>query len=245
MEHFNIIRINETTSTNEYLNELAEKEGLPEGFAVFALSQTQGRGQYGTFWESEAGKNINVSFILRPEFLPADKMFLISKVVSLAIVDYLNNLGKNFTVKWPNDIYYQDKKVAGVLIENEIMGDRVVYSVIGIGLNVNQEVFSGDLPNPISLATIFRKCFDLDEVLQGILNQVVVWYEMLGDGWEDKINEAYFSHLYRSEGYHDFITPSGAIHGHIMEVEPSGEIKIKDPHGQVFGFYFKEIEFVH
>lgn len=245
MEHFNIIRIDETPSTNEYLKELVEKEGLPEGFAVFARSQTNGRGQQGTVWESEPGKNINLSFLLRPDFLPADKMFMISKVVSLAIVDYLNGLGKDFTIKWPNDIYYQDKKVAGILIENEIMGEGVEYSIIGIGLNVNQVEFSCGLTNPISLTKIFKKLFDLELVLRGILSQIVVWYEMLNDGWEDKINEAYFSHLYRTEGYHDFITPFGAIHGHIIVVEPNGEIKIKDIHGQIHGFYFKELEFVN
>jgi BirA family transcriptional regulator, biotin operon repressor / biotin---[acetyl-CoA-carboxylase] ligase len=245
MEHFNIIRLEETASTNEYLKNLAEKDGLPEGFAVFAKSQTGGRGQQGNIWESEPGKNINLSFLLRPEFLSSDKVFMISKVVSLAIVDYLNNLGKTFTIKWPNDIYYQDKKVAGILIENQFIGNSLEYCIIGIGLNVNQEVFNSGAPNPIALIKVFKKCFDVEEVLHGLLNQIMVWYEMLIDGWEDKINEAYFTHLYRTEGYHDFLTPGGQIHGHIIGVEPNGELKIKDPHGNVSGFYFKEIEFVY
>ena len=243
MIDFKIDKVSETLSTNELLKSLADKEPLPEGYTVVAVAQTAGRGQIGAKWESQPGQNLTFSVLLRPDFLKADQMFLISKVVSLAIADYLESTGGIFKIKWPNDIYHFDSKICGTLIENQLMGDRIVYSIVGIGLNVNQEAFISDAPNPVSMYNIFDKKFDLSAELPKLLHQIDLWYQMLTDGWDDKINEAYLERLYRRGEPHVFVTPSGErFIGSIETVEPNGRLTISTANGPR-QFWFKEVAF--
>jgi len=243
MSQKSIIHLKETPSTNEHLKSLMIKDEVREGQIVVTDFQTKGKGQRGNTWESETGKNLTFSFFLRPTFLPAEKMFLISKAVSLGLIDYLNSLEKTFTIKWPNDIYYCDKKVAGILIENQLSGNHIETSIIGIGLNVNQTEFPKQLHNAISLATIFKREFNLSEVLASVYEEIDTWYRILSDGWDDRIDYMYFSHLFRNEGYHEFILPTRNIHAKIVSVEPDGKLTLKSPQGEIFRFYFKEIDF--
>ena len=246
MIDFKIDKVSETISTNELLKTLADKESLPEGYTVMAVAQTGGRGQMGAFWESQPGQNITMSLLLRPEFLKADRMFLISKAVSLGIADYLSAKGDGFKIKWPNDIYYNDKKICGVLIENQLMGGNIVYSIVGIGLNVNQETFISDAPNPVSLFNIFGRKFDVQAELHELLNQIDVWYQMLADGWEEQIDEAYFARLYRTDGVYTFRTADGAvINGKITNVEANGRLHIATENDGEKLFWFKEITFAN
>ncbi len=236
----------ETRSTNEYLKTLIKSEELPDGYVVITPNQTHGRGQNGSVWESEPGKNLTFSLLLKPETLPADKLFLVSKCVSLGIIDYLNQIDKaQFQIKWPNDIYYQNKKIAGILIENQLMGSRIKHSICGIGLNVNQNQFSAGVPNPISMLQIFNREFELEKTLLGLINQINVWMGILEDGFYEKIEEAYLSHLYRNDGYYDFKTPEGTLlHATIVRVDPDGQLILKDTTGQLSGYYFKQIAFL-
>ncbi len=244
MTRFKIDKVSETLSTNELLKSIADKDSVAEGYTVVAVSQTAGRGQIGAFWESQPGQNLTFSLLLRPEFIKADQMFLVSKAISLGIVDYLNSFGEEFKIKWPNDIYYKDKKICGVLIENQLMGSNIVYSIIGIGLNINQEAFISDAPNPISLYNIIGRKLDLVSELPKLLNQIDVWYQMLADGWYEKIDEAYFAHLYRTNGQYTFRTCEGAcFSGTISNVESNGRITIVDSNGEIRSFLFKEVEF--
>ena len=243
MIDFKIDKVSETLSTNELLKSLAEKEPLPEGYTVMAVAQTAGRGQIGASWESQPGQNLTFSLLLRPDFLKADKMFMVSKVVALALTDYLASTGGIFKIKWPNDIYHFDSKICGVLIENQLMGSQIVYSIIGIGLNVNQEAFISDAPNPISMFNIFDRKFDLNEELSKLLEQIGIWYQLLADGWDDKINEAYLSRLYRKGELCNFVTPAGErFSGQIENVEPNGRLTI-DSNGEKRYFWFKEVSF--
>lgn len=245
MLKFKIDKVSETLSTNGLLKSIADKESVSEGYTVIAVSQTAGHGQIGAFWESQPGQNLTFSFLLRPEFLKADQMFLLSKAVSLGIVDYLNSFGEEFKIKWPNDIYYKDKKICGVLIENQLMGDSIVYSIVGIGLNINQEVFISDAPNPVSLYNIIGRKLDLTAELPRLLDQIEVWYQMLADGWYDKIDEAYFSHLYRTGAHYMFRTSDSVLFsGFIANVESNGRLSIVDSDGETRSFLFKEVEFV-
>ncbi|MCQ2376109.1 MAG: biotin--[acetyl-CoA-carboxylase] ligase [Salinivirgaceae bacterium] len=243
MNGFKIVELDEVDSTNDYLKLLAEKNELPEGYTVITTEQTSGRGQQGNVWESEPGKNLSISILLRPDFLPANQMFMLSKVVAIAIIDYLNSLGKEFLIKWPNDIYFEDQKISGTLIENQFVGNKIAYSIVGIGLNVNQQIFISDAPNPVSLYNIFDHEFDRDEVLRKLLNQIEVWYQMLADGWYNKINEIYFSHLYRCVGFHDFTTANGVLRAQIEDVEPNGRLVLRDIDGNISKYYFKEVAF--
>lgn len=244
MEKFTIIELKQVESTNDYLKKINAAEDLNENVVVTTQSQINGKGQGTNSWESQAGKNLTLSILLQPKFLPAEKMFLVSKVVSLGIIDSLNAQGKKFTIKWPNDIYYQDKKVAGILIENQLLGCCISSSIIGIGLNVNQLKFVSDAPNPIALATIFKRSFDLKIVLSDLLNQIQIWYEMLRDGYYDKINDRYFSHLFRNEGYHDFKVEGKIIHASIFDIMEDGQMILRLVNGEKRSFYFKEVEFV-
>lgn len=239
-----IVEVKEVSSSNDHLKKLTIEEELPEGFVVLANNQTNGRGLGKNTWESEAGKNLTFSLLLRPEFLKAEDMFLISKAISLGIIDYLNSLDRCFTIKWPNDIYYSNKKIGGILIENQLLGNKLSYSLIGIGLNLNQKIFHSSAPNPISLKTILKKNINKKECLNGILDQITIWYEMLDDGWFDKINQTYFNHLFRNIGYHDFSANGEAFIAKIKSVENDGQLMLKTRQGDQKKFYFKEVEFI-
>ena len=160
-----ILRVAETTSTNSLLRELIIKESLSEGSVVVADFQTAGRGQIGNVWESEAGKNLMFSTVLYPTCIPANRQFLISQIAALSVKETLDLYTDHVTVKWPNDIYWKDKKICGMLIENDLSGHNLYCSIIGIGINLNQAVFRGDAPNPVSLFQIIGKEVDREEVL--------------------------------------------------------------------------------
>jgi BirA family biotin operon repressor/biotin-[acetyl-CoA-carboxylase] ligase len=226
------------------LKKLTIEEELPEGFVVLANNQTQGRGIGKNTWESEAGKNLTFSLLLRPVFLKAEEMFMVSKAISLGIVDYLNSLDKCFTIKWPNDIYYCNKKMGGILIENQLLGNKLNYSLIGIGINLNQEIFHGTAPNPVALKTILKKDINKTECLNGILKQITIWYEILSDGWFEKINQTYFTHLYRNIGYHNFSAHGETFLAKIKSVENDGKLVLKTQQADQKEFYFKEVEFI-
>ena len=137
-----LIHISETNSTNSYLQTLcAKQQGVAAFTTVVADFQTSGRGQRGNSWESEPKKNLLFSFVLFPDFLEARRQFLISQIVSLAIKEELDSYADDFSIKWPNDIYWKDKKICGMLIENDLMGRNISQSISGIGINVNQEAF--------------------------------------------------------------------------------------------------------
>ena len=134
-----LIHLEETDSTNKYLNELCNKQCVEELTTITADFQTSGRGQRGNSWESEAGQNLMFSFVLYPTFLKARRQFLLSQIISLAIKEELERYVSNISIKWPNDIYWKDKKICGMLIENDLTGVHISRSITGIGINVNQE----------------------------------------------------------------------------------------------------------
>mgnify|MGYP003526946868 CR=1 FL=1 len=132
-------------------------EAVAEGTVVSTSFQTKGRGQLTNVWEAEEGKNILCSILLRPTALPIKSQFLISQAISVAIVDVLNTFAEDFSIKWPNDIYYKEEKIAGILIENTLSSKGIDSCIIGLGLNVNQQSFKSDAPNPISLHNIIGR----------------------------------------------------------------------------------------
>ena len=152
------IHLNETHSTNSYLRELIMREKeQPEGTVVITDYQTAGRGQKGNSWESERGKNLTFSILLHPNHIPPGKQFILSQLISIAIVGVLKEYDRHFTIKWPNDIYWKEKKIAGMLIEVDLTGSSLSNAIIGIGININQRHFKSDAPNPVSLTQITGK----------------------------------------------------------------------------------------
>src|ERR1035437_6675835 len=149
----NCIEIEKTDSTNSYLSKLLGEKTLFEGTVVITNRQEMGRGQRGTTWESEPNKNLTLSILLHPTFLRPDEQFQLNKAISLGVAGFVVGVLQvdvDVKIKWPNDIYIRNKKVAGILIENSVSGNNLQHSIIGIGINVNQEKFSAKLPNPTS-----------------------------------------------------------------------------------------------
>jgi BirA family biotin operon repressor/biotin-[acetyl-CoA-carboxylase] ligase len=201
-----------TNSTNTLLKQLAA-EGNPPEF-IYAGYQTAGRGQTGNSWESEEGKNLLCSILLPPN----KNLHFLNIAVGVAL---LRVIGEDFTIKWPNDIYWKDKKVAGILVENAIVGSEVKYSIAGIGLNVNQTEFKSDAPNPISLKQIYGTDFVVDELMQKL-------YAEVQRTWEEDVWAEYKAHLYRREGFWPFEDKNGIFEAAIQDVLPTGEIVLKD-----------------
>lgn len=228
------------TSTNDVLRESC----YTHGDMVLADTQTKGRGQRGNTWESEPGKNLTFSLKLEPSFLPAGMQFLLSEVAALAISDTLAYYGFKPSVKWTNDIYIGDDKVAGILIENDIIGNHLSGSIIGIGLNVNQTVFSDAIPNPVSMRLAAGRDFDRGEVLRNLYMSLSGRYAQLEEGLTGIIEEDYHSRLYLLGKPHKFRLPDGSyIDGTIRYVKPSGELMVEHSGNTVKSYLFKEIEF--
>lgn len=229
----------ETSSTND----AAREEGFGHGGIVMAERQSAGRGQRGNHWESAEGQNLTFSMVLNPTFLPIPDQFLLSETVSLAIADTLEMYGLQARIKWPNDIYINGRKVAGILIENDIKGATLHRSIVGIGLNVNQVVFSPALPNPASMKTSAGREFDRAEVLDRFVAAFNARYRTLSEGEENRIQADYHALLYRQGEPARFSLPDGTqFTGVIQNVRRSGELIVAHSDGRFAGYFFKEIE---
>lgn len=242
MTNFKIISLDSTESTNGFLKSNINQVNYRERTIILAQEQTQGKGQQGNSWESEKGKNLTFSILLKP-LLQAAHMFMVSKAVSLAIIDTLNYTGKQFKIKWPNDIYYNDHKIAGILIENQLLGSNINYSIIGIGLNVNQKKFKSNAPNPISLNQIFEKEFDHKELLNYFLLKLDYWYQLLNNGDFESINQQYLSNCYRLKGYHKYSHNGEVFEAKIIDIAEDGQLSLETNDSKKLNFYFKEVEF--
>ena len=231
-------------STNEKLKEITGEKDIPEFSVVMAGYQTAGKGQKGNSWESEKGKNLTVSILLKPGFLSPANQFYVSRIVSLAIVWVLKELGIEPEIKWPNDIYVGDKKIAGILIENTVMGDTLSESIVGIGLNVNQQEFLSGAKNPVSIKNILTRDVDINDTLNNLLEKLIILYMGLYEGETDTIDKAYLKNLYRRKGLFRFRDINGEFRAEISNIETSGILVLRDTHGKIRRYAFKEVEFV-
>ncbi|GHV48760.1 biotin--[acetyl-CoA-carboxylase] ligase [Bacteroidia bacterium] len=242
-----IIHLEETASTNRYLQDYLQEERLPEGSAVIAAYQTAGRGQAGNAWESAPGMNLTFSIVVYPESIPANEQFILSQLTSLAVAETLQTYTGGISVKWPNDIYRLDKKICGILIENTLLGEFLQTSVIGIGLNLNQTEFTGNAPNPVSLRQITGKEHDREEVLHNFLQRFYRYYLRALEGRTEGIRQAYMESLYRRDGFHaycDSRDPNRPFDACILGVEPSGHLLLRLKDGQTRRYAFKEVRFL-
>ena len=228
-----IVHIDETDSTNRWLRE----QGGEENMVVWADYQTAGRGCGTNHWESERGKNLTFSMLLHPHDVPAQKQFRISRAISLAICKALGQHIGDLSIKWPNDIYWRDGKIGGILIEVTLLGNKVKDCIIGIGLNINQRVFRSDAPNPVSMWQICEQETDCEQLLQEILQ---AFQEYMGKSNKDE----YQSMLYRRKGFHPYADKDGAFMAEIIDVEDDGHLLLRDDNGQLRRYAFKEVTFV-
>lgn len=256
MTHFDQLE-----STNSYLRQ--NHQGMPQYAVVTAAYQTAGRGQRGNGWESEPGRNLLFSMLYYP---PADlspsRQFQISKAVALAVAETVDRLldgtdHPEVCIKWPNDIYVGDRKIAGILIENALQSStRIAHSIIGVGLNVNQREFRSGAPNPVSAVNITGRETP-PEVVAGWLRKALVATLPLEDSWLD---ECYRRRLWRSRGFHPYISlvasaapaptavkaggdcgRSGCFEAEIVGVAPDGPITLRTRSGELRVFSFKEV----
>lgn len=236
-----ILWLKETDSTNNHLRRLLDKEQLPEGSLVVTDFQTAGKGQVGNSWESEAGMNLMFSILLYPDFIPANRQFLISQIASLSVKETLDAYTDFIQVKWPNDIYWKDRKICGMLIENDLSGQLLYCSIIGIGLNLNQSLFRSNAPNPISLTQITGKKYDREEVLNRFLRIFFQYYCLLLQEKEEEVRIAYMQALYHGEGYHRYRDGQGQFEARIQAIEPTGHLILQLRDGEQRRYAFKEV----
>lgn len=238
-----IIELEKVTSTNNYALNLISKSEVTEGTIVLTHEQTAGKGQGNNTWETEAGKNLTFSIILHPSFLLPDQQFYLNKAISLAITDYLSRIviNKPVHIKWPNDIYFGDKKLGGILIENVISGNIFQSSVIGIGLNINQENFSNAIPNPISLKQILNHELNLKEELQSLCNCLENRYITLRGKHFSALDVDYKNRLLGYSEWRIYRKGTEEIEGQITGVDEFGRLEIRTKDGELLTFSHGEI----
>lgn len=240
-----IIRLDEVRSTNSTLREWLKKETLPEGSAIVAENQTAGRGQVGNVWESEPGMNLTFSLVLYPTCISAKEQFVISQIAALSVKEMLEAYTTDITVKWPNDIYWKDRKICGMLIENDLAGRTIYSSIIGIGLNINQKQFCSNAPNPVSLTQITGQVYDKEEILKRFLSLFYGYYLRLLQEKQSEISAAYRSALYRNDGFYPYQDTGGSFEARIHHIEPSGHLVLELHDGSLRRYAFKEVAFLN
>lgn len=243
----NFITLKEVGSTNNFLKELLSKSTpLIEGTVIMAENQYAGRGQHQNGWHAEPGKNLTFSLLLKPVFLPVPAQFDLIRVISLGVFDALEPLlGNKLKIKWPNDIYYADYKLGGMLIENIVQGGQIKNSIIGIGLNVNQENFPPGLSNPISVKQILHTDYDLKTLLSNICRNIEAWYLNLKAGKNSLVRNVYLSRLYWLNEAGSFKTNDNIFTGIIKGVRDGGLLVVKNNNDEELEFSLKEIEFLN
>jgi len=239
-----ILKEKETDSTNNRLAQLCDRENIKEFTTLLVDKQTAGKGQRGNSWEAEPDKNLLFSFVIFPVFLEARQQFLISQIVSLAIKEELDTYTTDISIKWPNDIYWKDKKICGMLIENDLMGRNISQSIAGVGININQEVFHSSAPNPVSLFQITGKQYDIFNILEHIMLRIQIYYDLLQKNNTALITAQYERSLFRKEGMYRYKDVNGEFMANIVCVEPEGRLILEDETQTKRGYMFKEVEYL-
>lgn len=239
-----IVFLQNIDSTNSYLaNLIKTNKQLDNYYSVCALSQTAGRGIYDSIWHSQPGKNINLSILFYPEMKPQHN-FIISMLVSLGICRYLKQKHINPKIKWPNDIYVENKKICGILIENNIIATSIKSSIIGIGLNLNQCEFPDNIPNPISIANITKTSYSVEKEAQLVRTEIISTLKNANIENIDSIISEYLKNLYRYNTISQFLHNDSVFSGKIINVKLDGKLIIEYENKNIAEYGFKEIEYL-
>ncbi len=237
-----------TDSTNNWLK---RKNDMPDGCTMKVVAtrfQECGRGQQGNRWEAEPGSNLLFSILTRPMFIEAGDQFRISQAISLAVTDTIISLypeiKDGLSIKWPNDIYWNNMKLAGILIENSLQGRFIADSIIGVGLNVNQLVFHSDAPNPISLRRISGREGDCSRILETIVERLAEYLRQLKENRIENIHCRYMGRLFRSDGYYPYRDSEGSFSAAIRSVRPNGILVLTDSDGKLREYEFKQVSYI-
>lgn len=242
----NSIHLTTVDSTNSYATEILRHNRPVEGTLVYTFDQQKGRGQRGNSWESVPNKNVALSLILYPVFLPVDQQFMLTKMASLAVADVMAEQLESkadIRIKWPNDIYFRDQKIAGILIENGLKESMIQSSIVGIGINVNQLSFV-TTEKATSLASITGKEFELMSILERVCEMIEARYLQLKSGNLEKLDRDYLERLYRLDEWSSFQVEGKDLEGCIRGVNSAGKLLVEDHSGKIEAYDLKEIIFI-
>ena len=237
---FRVREYEELGSTNTEAERVGWDE-LEDKMVILTYRQTQGRGQIGNHWESEPGKNISMTVVFKPRELPAGQQFAVSMVIALGTYDFISRYVNGCFVKWPNDIYVGDRKISGILIEHSIMGRYVGGSLCGIGVNINQERFLSDAPNPVSLFQLIGEEIPVERALEELLDCIGKRYEMIRD--YEGLERDFLKVLYRREGLYDWEDEEGMFRASVRGVNEFGQLILVDEKGTERVYGFKEVAY--
>lgn len=237
----NLVFVPECPSTNSLALEISQQSHASEGTLVITDRQTAGRGQRGNTWETEPGSNLTFSLILKPVFLATDRQFFLNVVTCLALKDYLGDKTTGTYIKWPNDILVHDKKISGILIENQLRSGQVNRSIVGIGFNLNQQHFN--VPGATSLALETGISYDRETALSAILRCFEKYYLRLREGRYEELREEYLSSLYWRHTSRVFKSEGVLFEGVIESLDESGRLLVRTASG-VRTFGVKEIRYI-
>lgn len=239
------IYIEETDSTSDFLARLIAGNPETSTYTVVRTSyQHAGRGQRGHSWESQRGKNLLFSILLRPQGISASDGFAIQQIVSLSIYKTLSQYASGFSIKWPNDIYWKDRKICGFITENTISGNNIETSIIGIGINLNQRAFISQAPNPVSLWQIINRESSEQEIMEQITENIIAGIKDYESGNRARIADEYMKALYRSRGFYPFSSRGREFTAMICTVTPQGKLLLCEEDGTITGYQFKEVSYI-
>jgi BirA family biotin operon repressor/biotin-[acetyl-CoA-carboxylase] ligase len=240
-----LVSLPRVDSTNNYLKEqLTKVEPVPEGTVIMAEEQFSGRGQSNNVWVAEPGKNLTFSILFNPSFISPDNQFWLNKAVSTGINDALYKIiGDDLKIKWPNDIYVKNKKLGGVLIENIIQGRLIRHTIVGVGINVNQDEFPNELKNVTSLIQILHRNYNVLDLLADVCKAIEHRYLQLKEGYFDGINKTYLENLYGLNRELTFEVAGKIVRGKITGVDQRGLLEV-DFQGRKEKFANKQIAFI-
>ena len=243
--YMKLIKLDAIDSTNEFLKGFSNKQGLQNFTVVTAENQLKGKGQMGSKWDSEIGKNLIMSVLVKDFLFENDLVFNLNVVVSLSVIRTLKKYNiPELSIKWPNDIMSANKKIGGILIENSIKGDGTITSIVGLGLNVNQVQFE-NLPRASSLALICGINFDKEEILAAIMEQmegmIANYSKSSSLLWEEYTNE-----LFRI-GVPTAFTDENEINfmGIIKGVSAIGKLQILLKDDSICEYNLKEVQMLY
>lgn len=241
-----LVKLSEIDSTNNYLKkQLSNTKPLAEGTVIMADHQFAGRGQQGNSWAAAKGKNLTISILLYPTFIAAKQQFCLNKAISLGINDCLTAIiGDDCKIKWPNDIFYEDKKLGGVLVENIAAGSHLKASVVGIGINVNQLDFDDALQNSaVSLVKILQHDYPLNNLLKQLCKSIEKRYLQIKEQGIGCLDDDYLCRLYRFGRWHKYQIADKIIDGCIKGVSPQGHLLLQT-HDELLRLDLKQVRFI-
>jgi len=223
------------------MKRLQSIERLDEFSVVITQNQTAGKGLRCNFWESEKDKNLTFSILLYPKFIDIQYQFRLTFIITVAIITVLKKYLTDIKIKWTNDIYVNDKKLCGILIENTVIGGQIGYSIIGIGLNINQITFMSNAPNPTSMKLLTNKDFDVETLFQEIKAAIIKHYSHCASVGFDDIRNIYHAHLYRNNGFHLYKDKTEVFSAKIIKIEDTGMLILVDNEGKRREYGYGEV----